>query len=119
MNKPNKDRTRSSETAGDVSLHSPLFSTEELENLSTLQLFDLLSGRLKERGLSSSDALLLRRRVAELEELQDQARGAVEKLADAVEKLRSPALRLGTLLHWVDKNQAMVCVGGTDYFGNV
>ena len=37
---------------------------------------------------------LLRHRIVEMEELQDQARAAVEKLSDAVEKLRAPALRL-------------------------
>ena len=67
----------------------------------------------------SQELLSLRRRVAEMEEIQDQARAAVEKLSDAVEKLRAPALRLGTLLQKLPKSRALVCVGGTDYICNV
>ena len=47
---------------------------------------------------SAPSMALLRNRIVEMEELQDQARTALEKLNDAVEKLRAPALRLGTLL---------------------
>ncbi|HUR45136.1 MAG TPA: AAA family ATPase, partial [Candidatus Saccharimonadales bacterium] len=62
---------------------------------------------------------LLRRRIEEMEELQDEARGAVEKLSEAVEKLRAPALRLGTLLQKLPKGRALVCANGTDYICNV
>ena len=36
-----------------------------------------------------SDMALLRRRVEEMEEMQDEARNAVEKLSEAVDKLRA------------------------------
>ena len=62
---------------------------------------------------------LLRRRIEELEELQDQARTAVEKLSETVDKLRAPALRLGTLLQRLPKGRALVCSSGTDYVCNV
>ena len=62
---------------------------------------------------------LLRNRIVEMEELQDQARTALEKLNDAVEKLRAPALRLGTLLQTLPNDRALVCVNGTEYVSNL
>ena len=70
---------------------------DESNNLSTLQLVDLISHRMAMQGVVPPDIMLLRRRIEEMEELQDQARNAVEKLSEAVDKLRAPALRLGTL----------------------
>jgi proteasome-associated ATPase len=61
----------------------------------------------------------LRRRVEEMEQMQDEARNAVEKLSEAVDKLRAPALRLGTLLQKLAKSRALVCVNGTDYVCSV
>jgi proteasome-associated ATPase len=71
------------------------------------------------QGALPSDMSLLRRRVQEMEEMQDEARTAVEKLSEAVDKLRAPALRLGTLLSKLAKGRALVCVGGTDYVCSV
>jgi proteasome-associated ATPase len=78
-------------------------------------LLDLISHRLAMQGPVPPDLTILRRRIEEMEELQDQARNAVEKLSEAVDKLRAPALRLGTLLQKLPKARALVCVGGTDY----
>ena len=91
----------------------------ELEKLSTLQLVDIISHKLVMQGAMPADMTLLRRRVEEMEELQDQARAAVEKLSEAVDKLRAPALRLGTLLQKLAKARALVCVNGTDYVCSV
>ena len=77
----------------------PPVPDEEAANLSTLQLVDLISHKMAMQGSVSPDLVVLRRRVEEMEEMQDQARNAVEKLSEAVDKLRAPALRLGTLLH--------------------
>ena len=71
------------------------------------------------QGSSPADMILLRRRIEEMEELQDQARTAVEKLSEAVDKLRAPALRLGTLLQKLPRGRALVCANGTDYVCNV
>lgn len=90
-----------------------------LEELSALQLCDLMALRLREEGVAGPDLGLLRERVAEMEEMQDQARTAVEQLSAAVDKLRSPALRLGTLVQAMDEDRALVCAGGTDYVCNV
>ncbi len=92
---------------------------DESNNLSTLQLVDLISHRMAMQGVVPPDIMLLRRRIEEMEELQDQARNAVEKLSEAVDKLRAPALRLGTLLLKLPQGRALVCVNGTDYVCNL
>ena len=92
---------------------------DESNNLSTLQLVDLISHRMAMEGVVPPDILLLRRRIEEMEELQDQARSAVEKLSESVDKLRAPALRLGTLLQKIPQGRALVCVNGTDYVCNL
>ena len=92
---------------------------DESNNLSTLQLVDLISHRMAMQGVVPPDIMLLRRRIEEMEELQDQARNAVEKLSEAVDKLRAPALRLGTLLQKLPQGRALVCVNGTDYVCNL
>ncbi|HXG48397.1 MAG TPA: AAA family ATPase [Methylomirabilota bacterium] len=123
MNKSNKGRTSA---AGHSSASPPEpnpFETtqpeEDLDKLSALQIIDLLSHRLAMQGVMPADMVVLRRRIAEMEELQDQARAAVEKLSEAVDKLRSPALRLGTLLQKLPQGRALVCANGTDYVCNV
>jgi len=68
---------------------------------------------------SAPSMSLLRNRIVEMEELQDQARTALEKLSDAVEKLRAPALRLGTLLQTLANGRVLVCVNGTEYVCNL
>ena len=92
---------------------------DENTNLSTLQFLDLISHRMAMQGVVPPDLLLLRRRIEEMEELQDQARNAVEKLSEAVDKLRAPALRLGTLLQKLPQGRALICVNGTDYVCNL
>jgi proteasome-associated ATPase len=57
----------------------------------------------------------LRERISGLEEVNFQAQQAIEKLDAIVEKLRSPAYRVGTLLALVEPDKAHVCTGGTDY----
>lgn len=108
------------EKTGDESMDEA-FSTTELEALSALQLCDLIRMRLRYAGADADgvDFALLRNRVEEMEEIQDQARGAIEKLSAAVEKLRAPALRLGTLLQRIGEDRALVCANGTDYVCNV
>jgi proteasome-associated ATPase len=97
----------------------PSVPDEEAASLSTLQLVDLISHKMAVQGAASPDLVMLRRRVEEMEEMQDQARNAVEKLSEAVDKLRAPALRLGTLLQKLPKSRALVCVNGTDYVCNL
>ena len=83
--------------------------------MSTLQVLDLVQERLKFMGVPSQDHQLLRRRVEEMEEIQDKAREALEKLSNALDKLRSPALRVGTFLEIRPDGTACVMAGGTEY----
>ncbi len=92
-----------------------LLPKEELEALSTLQIIDLIAGKLPPRHASLFDLIYLRDRIVALEEMTDQARQAIEKLDEIVEKLRSPAFRMGTVLAVIEPDKAHVCVGGTDY----
>ena len=97
----------------------PHFSVDETERSSALQLCDAIAFRLRQLGVDPTDLLQLRRRVEEIEEMNDQARGAIEQLSAAVDKLRSPALRLGTLIQRINEERLLVCAGGTDYVCNV
>lgn len=92
-----------------------LLSKEELDQLSTLQLIDFIASKLPPRHSSLMDLVYLRERIGGLEELNFQAQQALEKLDAIVEKLRSPAFRVGTLLAAIEPDKAHVCVGGTDY----
>ncbi len=92
-----------------------LLSREELDSFSILQLVDLISSKLPARHSSLMDLLYLRERIASIEEMNDQARQAIEKLDAIVEKLRSPAFRVGTFIMPVEPDKAHVCIGGTDY----
>ena len=92
-----------------------LLSPEELERLSALQLVDLITRRNPPETVSNADLQYLRGRVASLEEINDQARQALEAYEREVDTLRAPAFRMGTLLSRVESDLAHVCVGGTDY----
>jgi proteasome-associated ATPase len=92
-----------------------ILTREQLDALSLLQVIDLIVGKLPPRHPSILDMVYLRDRAAEVEEVNDQARQTIEKLDAIVEKLRSPAYRVGTFLMPVEPDKAHVCVGGTDY----
>ena len=92
-----------------------LLSREELDTLSTLQIVDLIASRMPPRHRALLDLVYLRDRIAGMEEMNDQARTALEKLDAIVERLRAPALRVGTLLQIEPPDRAHVCLGGTDY----
>ena len=88
---------------------------EQLDGLSLLQLVDLIVAKLPPRHSAIMDMVYLRDRVAEVEEINDQARQTIEKLDAVVEKLRSPAFRVGTFIMPVEPDKAHVCVSSTDY----
>src|SRR6266705_172415 len=92
-----------------------LLPREELDTLSTLQLIDLIVSKLPPRHPAILDMVYLRERVASVEEMNDEARQAIEKMDAIIEKLRSPAFRVGTMLMPIQPDQAHVCVAGTDY----
>ncbi len=92
-----------------------ILSREQLEALSLLQLVDMIVSKLPPRHSAIMDMVYLRDRVAEVEEINDQARQTIEKQDAVIEKLRSPAFRVGTFLMPVEPDKAHVCAGGTDY----
>jgi proteasome-associated ATPase len=92
-----------------------VLAREQMEALSLLQLIDLIVAKLPPRHPALMDMVYLRDRAVEVEEINDQARQTIEKLDAVVEKLRSPAFRVGTLLMPVEPDKAHVCVSGTDY----
>ncbi len=91
----------------------------DIDRLSTLQLLDLVASKLPPRHSSLLELAYLRDRIAGLEEMNDQARSALERYEEVVEKLRSPALRTGTFLGPVEPDRAHVCIGGSDYICKV
>src|SRR3954452_21284700 len=103
-----------SETIPAASLDD-LLSREELDRLSALQLVDLIASKLPNRHSTLLDMVYLRERIAGLEEMNFQAQQALEKMDAIIEKLRSPAFRIGTFLMPVEPDKAHICVGGTDY----
>ena len=94
---------------------SDILPAETLDRLSAMQVVDLIAAKLPSRHPALIDMVYLRERVAGLEEMNDQARQALEKYDEALEKLRSPAFRAGTFLAPIGSDRAHVCVGGTDY----
>jgi proteasome-associated ATPase len=105
----NEPASEGSQPTGQMLTH------EEMEALSTLQIVDMITGKLPQHHPTLMDLIYLRDRIASIEEMNDQAREALEKLDEVVEKLRSPAFRVGTFLTPVEHDKAHVCVGGTDY----
>jgi len=92
-----------------------VLSREEMDMLSALQLVDMVVAKLPPRHSSILDMVYLRDRIADMEEMNDQARQTIEKLDAIVEKLRSPAFRVGTFIMPVEPDKAHVCAGGTDF----
>jgi proteasome-associated ATPase len=88
---------------------------EELERLSTLQIFDLLQVRLRLGRISPGDLSYLRERLSNLEEQQDQAREALEQMDRLVDGLRAPALRSATCLGPAEDGLVWLALGGADY----
>jgi len=106
---PPREVPEPSSTLGDF------LSREQMDSLSTLQLVDLIAQKLPPRHASIIDLIYLRDRIAEIEEINEQARQAIEKLDAIVEKLRAPAFRVGTFIMPIDPDKAHVCIGGSEY----
>jgi len=92
---------------------------ESLDTLSALQLVDLLTQFYPTDSPRRTELGYLRRRIEELEILNEQARQAVEKLDAAVTKLTSPANRVGTLLNLPKADIALIINGGTEFYCSI
>ena len=77
----------------------PHFSVDETERSSALQLCDAIAFRLRQLGVDPTDLLQLRRRVEEIEEMNDQARGAFNVTAPQPVTNRELTRTLGRVLH--------------------
>ncbi len=104
-----------SEPSDPLAPEAELLSREQLDALSALQILDMIVAKMPSRSSAIMDMVYLRDRIAEIEEINDQARQTIEKLDAIVEKLRSPAYRVGTFLMPVEPDKAHVCAGGTDF----
>jgi proteasome-associated ATPase len=89
---------------------------EGLETLSALQLTDMITQFHPLDSPRRVELGYLRRRIEEIEILNDQARQAVEKLDAAVTKLTQPANRVGTLLNLPKPDTALVVQGGAEFY---
>ena len=92
---------------------------ENLDSLSALQLVDLLTQFYPIDSPRRTELGYLRRRIEELEVLNEQARQAVEKLDAAVTKLTQPANRVGTLLNLPKADIALIINGGTEFYCSI
>ena len=61
----------------------------------------------------------LRRAIVEDEMTFQEAREALVEMQEAIEKLTSPANRIGTLLGLPKKEVAHVIIGGSEYYANI
>ena len=116
--KPGASSAGAKSSGAPISEQRPLqdyLSREDLDTLSALQVLDLIVTKLPPRHPSLLDAVYLRERIASIEEMNYQAQEAIQKLDAIVEKLRSPAFRVGTFLMAVEPDKAHICIGGTDY----
>jgi proteasome-associated ATPase len=92
---------------------------EGLDTLSALQLTDMITQFHPLDSPRRVELGYLRRRIEELEILNDQARQAVEKLDAAVTKLTQPANRVGTLLNLPKPDTALVVQGGAEFYCSI
>jgi proteasome-associated ATPase len=92
---------------------------EGLDTLSALQLTDMITQFHPLDSPRRVELGYLRRRIEELEILNDQARQAVEKLDAAVTKLTQPANRVGTLLNLPKPDTALVVQGGGEFYCSI
>ena len=61
----------------------------------------------------------LRRAIIEDEMTFQEAREAIVEMQETIEKLTSPANRIGTLLGMPKKEVAHVIIGGSEYYANI
>ena len=92
---------------------------DDLDALSALQLVDLLTQFYPIDSPRRIELGYLRRRIDELEVLNDQARQAIEKLDAAVNKLTAPANRVGTLLNLPKPDIALIINGGSEFYCSI
>src|SRR5688572_20368193 len=104
------DEHRESETAE---------SNEGPQQLSLLEAFDLLVASIPPENRHRRELSIMRSRIEAQEETIGEARQMIEKLEEVIQKVTSPANRIGTYLNNPAKDTAHIVVGGADYYCNV
>src|SRR3954467_1120160 len=87
--------------------------------LSLLEAFDLLVASIPPENRHRRELYIMRSQIAAQEETIGEARRMIEKLEEVVQKVTSPANRIGTYLNNPAKDTAHIVVGGADYYCNV
>ncbi len=98
--------------------NSPFQRYADEPDLSPLERIDQALSSLPSGHPLQHDLLELRSAVAQTEGTVAEARAAIEKLEKIVEKLSSPANRIGTFLGAPKPETAQIVVGGADYYCN-
>ena len=86
---------------------------------SALVLVDRLLLFLEPRDPLRAELVRLRRRLESEQHLLRDARQAIEKLDEVIEKVTAPASRIGTLLGFEAEGVAHIVVGGAEYHATV
>ncbi len=89
------------------------------QELSLLEAFDLLVASIPPENRHRRELYVLRSRIEAQEETIGEARQMIEKLEEVIQKVTSPANRIGTYLNNPAKDTAHIVVGGADYYCNV
>ncbi|MFL6589997.1 MAG: AAA family ATPase, partial [Chthoniobacterales bacterium] len=89
------------------------------EELSLLEAFDLLVMSIPPENRQRRELYIMRSQIEAQEETIGEARRMIEKLEQVIQKVTSPANRIGTYLNNPAKDTAHIVVGGADYYCNV
>src|SRR3954469_4714953 len=87
--------------------------------LSLLEAFDVLVASIPPENRHRRELYIMRSQIAAQEETIGEARRMIEKLEEVVQKVTSPANRIGTYLNNPAKDTAHIVVGGGDYYCNI
>ena len=87
--------------------------------LTLLEAFDLVVASIPPENRQRRELYIVRSQIEAQEETIGEARRMIEKLEEVVQKVTSPANRIGTYLNNPAKDTAHIVVGGADYYCNV
>src|SRR5688572_17498294 len=89
------------------------------QELSLLEAFDLLVASIPPENRHRRELYIMRSQIEAQQETIGEARQMIEKLEEVIQKVTSPANRIGTYLNNPAKDTAHIVVGGADYYCNV
>ncbi|MEI6349601.1 MAG: AAA family ATPase [Verrucomicrobiota bacterium] len=99
--------------------NSPFHTHPGPEELSPLERIDRAMASVPSGHPVQRELLELRSAVTDQEDTMNEARQAIEKMEQIIQKLTAPANRIGTFLGAQNKETAQIVVGGADYYCNV